>query len=90
MTPIVAGALSRLTSDGGVVGLGSYFAVTACEESFTSSGDTALELLMSLAKVLQQQAYKFIFEISLQKRFRIIVTVNCPKQFFCMKLFMFL
>lgn len=51
VTSIVAGALSRLTADGGVVGLGSYVAVTACEESLTSSGDTALELLMSLAKV---------------------------------------
>lgn len=53
MTSIVAGALSCLIADGGVVGLGSYFAVTACEESFTSSGDTAFELLMSLAKVLR-------------------------------------
>lgn len=35
----------------GVVGVGVYLALTAWEDSLTSSGDTAFEALMSLAVV---------------------------------------
>jgi len=38
----------------GVVGLGVYLAITAWEDSLTSSGETAFEALMSLAVVQKQ------------------------------------
>jgi len=37
--------------DSGVVGFGVYLAVTACEDSLTSDGETAFDSLMSFAVV---------------------------------------
>ena len=54
-TSIVAGVLVVLRCGAwGVVGLGVYLAITAWEDSLTSSGETAFEALMSLAVVQKQ------------------------------------
>ena len=44
-------AVSLRCVDGGVVDFGVYLAVTACEDSLTSEGETAFDSLMSFAVV---------------------------------------
>jgi len=44
-------AVSLCCVDGGVLGFGVYLAVTACEDSLTSDGETAFDSLMSFAVV---------------------------------------
>lgn len=44
-------AVSLRCVDSGVVGFGVYLAVTACEDSLTSDGETAFDSLMSFAVV---------------------------------------